>query len=207
MKTAGSGSPRLSGSQLRSGIGSLTVIEIGTPYVHANHTPLTWFSTFTFVVVYVIWFICSRVCTYRNTSISISISIYLDRMLALIWDTGLAQSVERQPFKLVVEGSSPSFGEYFFIALVSVIVERFAVIEYPSKAEINSSSRAIHIRSMPTDCLDFPLYDLSLLRGWCRRSSTLSCMYLPYYIYHTSTIRIDLSRTDRLTSSWVRKWR
>jgi len=86
-------------------------------------------------------------------------------MLALISETGLAQSVERQLFKLVVEGSSPSFGEYFFIALVSVIVERFAVIEYPDEAEFTLSSRAIHIRSMPTDCLDFPLYDLSLLRG------------------------------------------
>jgi hypothetical protein len=31
--------------------------------------------------------------------------------------TGLAQSVERQPFKLVVEGSSPSFGDFIILFL------------------------------------------------------------------------------------------
>ena len=55
-------------------------------------------------------------------------------MLALISDTGLAQSVERQPFKLVVEGSSPSFGEYFFMPLRIVVFEHFAIIEYPDQS-------------------------------------------------------------------------
>ena len=72
-------------------------------------------------------------------------------MLALISDTGLAQSVERQPFKLVVEGSSPSFGEYLFMPLRIVVFEHFAIIEYPDQSallDLAEPSRAIHIRSM-----------------------------------------------------------
>jgi hypothetical protein len=70
---------------------------------------------------------------------------------------------------------------------VSVIVERFAVIEYPDEAEFTSSSRAIHIRSMPTDCLDFPLYDLSLLRGMMQK--------IKYTLVHVFTL-LHLSHID-----------
>ena len=38
---------------------------------------------------------------------------------------GLAQLVERKTLNLVVEGSSPSLGEYFFLLIFIVLYERF----------------------------------------------------------------------------------
>ena len=102
-------------------------------------------------------------------------------MLALISDTGLAQSVERQPFKLVVEGSSPSFGEYFFMPLRIVVFEHFAIIEYPDQSallDLAEPSRAEpSISDQCKDCLGFPLHNQNLRRGKDKRKITISCMY------------------------------
>ena len=39
----------------------------------------------------------------------------IERFFLCMWSTGLAQSVERWPFKPVVEGSSPLSGDIFFL--------------------------------------------------------------------------------------------
>ena len=101
-------------------------------------------------------------------------------MLALISDTGLAQSVERQPFKLVVEGSSPSFGEYFFMPLRIVVFEHFSIIEYPDQSALLDLAEPSHPYPINAKTVWAFLYTIKIFEVEKTKGKSLSPVFIDF---------------------------